>query len=277
MRTFSFLALLSLYLTWPGPTSAEDPDIAAAAAGTTWQLHGDGYQYAYRNGERIGAYDPQLKLWWPKINGEWAEPIPYDRNARTSRENFGLNPEWVKESRADKPEYVSIGGKPTTLRQAFDYLGASSDNKLPDLAGRAHVSIITDNIHLRDQVLRDFDHAPSLVAWKDKLSVSAYPATHWHLSPFSLGQSDQFRRTGFALLIQPAAGHDGHSKPKAIFAYAGPDDAAGALRRALPSYDPSKIEDVSSKLPKVPTWAYPVGAGVVIVGLAALKRRKGKK
>ena len=116
--------------------------------------------------------------------------------------------------------------------------------------------------------------APALAAWKSKLVLQAYPdATHWHLADVGL---DKLSGSP-AIVIQQAPGADGKGKVSAwLKSYPGAAALADALRKADPSFDPSKIPQPSNPSPVAAAGALATPSLTILAALVGvlLLRRK---
>lgn len=233
----------------------------------TWQLGQDGYLYRRdASGRAIGAYDPERRLWIPKIDGAYRmeDAIPYVRGScdNVGPRNKGLCPSWLEAQKKATGETVSIGGKATSIDTALAALGQT----VPAYSKMGRIVVVSADQAVRDQVLRDFREDAALAEFQGRVLVDAYPPDHWHLEPFALGRNPDFQRTGFALLVQAPPGPHGRSKPYALWTYPGAKALAAALRRPGPDYDPSRID----RLPLFPFSPGEIQLGLVALILAAI-------
>lgn len=222
---------------------AENVQIEGQPAGY-WQLGKGGYQYRHDvNGAIVGAYDPDQKLWWPLIDGEYREEfsIPYDRSRLRDDRNKGL----ILDKLSTARERVSIGGKAVTLGEGLEALGS---HEVPAFSRMPRVTAIVRDANWRKKIETDFLQAPELAALRGKVLFDVYDPAHWHVQPFGLERSLEFQTSGLALLFQGPPAPDGRAKPYAMWSYPGPAAVAAAaegLRTPAPGYDPTKIAPIA--------------------------------
>lgn len=302
MKAFSTAALLAVWTLLSGPILAapsgwgarcvvrsQDPVgsirnpivngreramIDGAQAGY-WKHASDGYQYRELDGSIVGAYDADRKLWFPLINGEYAEEdaIPYDRDRRGRQgvRNEGLEANWV-EAAGERPEVCTVGGKKVSLQEALKTIG-NAKGDVPDYSKMARLTILSRSPDLRERVAHDLRTAPAMQDFKDKLLIAAYDPAHWHTEELQLDKNPHFARTGFALIYQPPADDKGQAEPLARWQYDGPEATAEALRKAGPAYDPKNIKELpGSPLAGVP-WVYLVGGSLAVLAVAIAAMR----
>ncbi|QVL31127.1 hypothetical protein KIH39_20080 [Telmatocola sphagniphila] len=169
--------------------------------------------------------------------------------------NYGLHPERLR----TRLEY-RLNGQSISRGQAL-----SAFDALEDDSGKGRLTVVGDTA-FREQVRRDWESAPELAPYRDKLLFQDYPTDHWAVTS-----------VGFApgITFQPAPRLDG--KSPVVFRFrdysSGPAGLALALRQADPNYKPDADPDPNKK-PVLPNIALPslnqVPASVWILGGLAL-------
>lgn len=174
---------------------------------------------------------------------------------------FGVDAAKLK----DRPARILRGGKEITREQAFQLLG---DKEVPDDRSLLRVTVIGPDAE-RGQVVADLAGHPALASYKGRLLVQDYAPDHWSVARAG------FKTDGHpTVYVQAPDGTVLHRQDT----YQGPAQLAEAIRKADPSYDPSKDPDATKPaiglpdLSKIPTWVWVAGA----VGLYMFLQKKGQ-
>lgn len=188
----------------------------------------------------LKAGPPPIPVNNPQALGK-ASSLPIDDHTQTPEpygaeaiHNFGV----IIEKAKDEPAY-HLNGKPVTQAQALAAFG----DDLPDDAAKARLTAVGEP-ELLKRVQKDWESAPELAPWREKLHFQGYAPDNWAV-----------KEIGFApgVSLQPAADAKGKAPVTFRFRdYPGPGPLATALRKADPGYNPSKDVDPSMKQPVIP-------------------------
>jgi hypothetical protein len=243
------------------------PGGCSVAPPLEWRRHPSdpGRSYLFRDGVQVAGYDhgadeyrtydATTNTWGPVAAPPWKEPEKIAAPHRSSAvPNYGVD---LDQLHGDREERYHLNGIPVSRDQARK---AMAGGTIPDDAGRLRLTVIGD-AESTSRVTKDLDANPALAAWKDRLVVQAYPPTHW-----AMAKAGFYTAGRPTIYVQTPAGQVLHRQDD----YAdGADGLAQALRRADPTYDPSKDADLRRSglfsLGKVPAPVWILAAAVVIL------------
>jgi hypothetical protein len=292
MRPFILLAVLAAVTpafgddAWASGRKAGETYAQFAArqqAGYEWRYHADdpglNWQYLYRGGVQVGAYDYRrdvyrpydaaTKSWGAEARPFWkADPTLSRAVPAPQARNYGVDLDKLSPAVPVGTNY-SINGKPVTKAQAEKAVAGS---EVPDDGGKWRLTLVCKDEATRKRVVKDLHDDPSLAPLRDKVLLQSYADPgHWHLAPFKLGEDRRFQGSGFALFLQPPEGVDADgqtSSPvvQALYQYAGPE----ALRKLKPSYDGNKNDDGTAAPLSLANLPIISGAVLAVLGLGAV-------
>lgn len=172
----------------------------------------------------------------------------------------------VDADKLGKRTRILRGDKEITRTEALRLLGDADDKQVPDDRAHMRLTVIGPEAE-RKQVVAEVGHHPALAGYKGKLVVNDYPPDHWAVA--QAGFKVDGRPTVY---LQSPDGTVLHRQDT----YQGPEHLAQAIRKADPSYDPSKDPDATRPaipglpdLSKLPPWVWIAGA----VGLYMLMKK----
>lgn len=273
---------------------------APVVAFSGWDNAEGGWRYQYESGRVIAGYHSESGEYRVRFGGEWSAPTspPWEASETDRRQRkckcsdtcscgkhckckangkacskdctcapkqqeevgqvfFGVDAEKLSGN-----ESYRINGKKCHRQDVIDAL--TGDGQLTDDSGKLRLTVIGQDAD-RKQVLTDLASNPTLAPFKDRYLIQDYAPDSWAIA-----------RCGFhadgspVIYIQDPTGKVLHRQDS----YLGADKLAEALRRADPSYDPSKDPNVLNPKPAPApsglSWWDEIPAELKYIGAALL-------
>jgi hypothetical protein len=245
--------------------------------------------YLFRGNTQIGGYDHASKT-YRAITGDcpcgqscqckscacgWSEPCrpPIAPPPDPVSSEPGDPPTGVDWDKIPREPTYKISGKKATLGEVKQKLieGLDDDSQKP------HLTLVVKDAALRKKLQTDLKALSDIAAgYRIQVYDPASPIDQAMLEPFQLERDQAFQKSGTVVLVQQPAGADGKSKPRAIYAFGGPEDLAEQIRKKDPDYDPNKKTPDERKpllpLPKLPApnINFTISPWVIVAILALL-------
>jgi len=174
--------------------------------------------------------------------------------------NFGMD--W----HADGKEKYILSGQEVNKSHAFSAI--SGDTGVPDDSKMQRL-VVLGSLQARQKVLADLAADSNLTPFKGKMVTQSYDPSHWHVK-----DAGYIAKVDPTIYITSPEGKVIHRQD----GYEGPAKLSQAIRKADPSYDPTKDKDLNKTDPSNPNAPVNYTPHMILAGLAALAaaRYKGK-
>jgi len=261
---------------WGGGSCGPVGPAASIPAELRWLQHDDDRDCycLFRGNVQIAAYrksidvyrtyDAAAKTWGPSECPPWREKatprkfeqkIDLEKEPGLQRDKFDLDDRGWR-----------LNGRPISEETARAILRGEG---IPDDSRKLRLTVIGSEAE-RKPVLADLAAAPALAGIREQLVIQDYPPGHWALKC-------GFRTDGHPTIYLQSPDGKVLSRQDA---YGGPEQLAGAIRKARPDYKPDADPNLSKPTPLVPGVNFgsvpPMAwlAGLAGISFLALNRRQ---
>lgn len=178
-------------------------------------------------------------------------------SARENKVHYGGDVKKLKQAKPAQP------APKATPQQGVQAPVRGADVQVPEFTRMPSITIVSADEAKRQAILHDFETAPALVRWKDR--VKAYAPDNFALATFKLDQDQGFQDSGLLIAFSPPPDENNRAPVHSFYAYGGAEDLGGRLRDVDPDYNPNGGAGSGG-----PAWSATHIALAVGLGVAAL-------